>query len=71
MPYKDPEQRKEANRLRMQKRRAEGAWLDPAKEAERKARWYAEQGGKEKRLEADRRRLSARKAEKISKIHEH
>ncbi len=44
----------------MRKRRAEGAaWIDPIKEAERKARWYHGQGGKAKLVEATRRRRQA------------
>lgn len=68
MPYKDPEQRKEANRIRMQRRRAEGAaWIDPEKEKARKLRWY-EGGGKEKMIADQRVRRGEARAEKISKI---
>lgn len=57
MPFKDPEKRRLANAERMRRRRAEGtAWIDPVKEAERKARWYHEDGGKEKIVACNRQR---------------
>jgi hypothetical protein len=69
MPHKDPEQRKEANKERMRRKRAAGeAWIDPAKEAARKAAWYFEKGGKQHRLESDRRRLERLREQKISDI---
>ena len=56
MPIKDPDARRKANAERMRKRRAEGtAWIDPEKEAKRKAKWY-ENGGKEKLRESTRQR---------------
>lgn len=65
MPYKDPDQRKAANAARMRRRRAEGqAWIDPAVEAERKARWYAE-GGKEKHDAAQRARRQAQRIQGV------
>ena len=70
MPIKDPERRREANRERMRRKRAEGvAWIDPEKERARKAQWYYEQGGKERRLINDRRRRELLQEDKLSKIH--
>lgn len=69
MPHKDPEKRREANKERMRRKRAEGeAWVNPAKEAERKAEWYSERGGKYRRLLSDRRRLERLREQKISDI---
>lgn len=62
MPIKDPEKRREANRIRMQKRRAEGKWIDPDKERERKKVWYEEKGGHEKMV-AQVRRFREKKKE--------
>lgn len=67
MPYKDPEKRRAANRERMRRKRAEGAYVDPAKETERKAAWYAA-GGKQNRLESDRRRAARKKEEKLNDL---
>ncbi len=53
----------------MRRRRAEGAaWIDPVKEAERKARWYHEQGGKRKLVEANRRRRQAAREQGLAAL---
>lgn len=69
MPYKDPEKRRAANAERMRRRRAEGtAWIDPDKESERKARWYHEQGGKEKHDAAQRALRSGKRAQALKEF---